>query len=192
MIKLDRPNCPNRSALSWWNYKHTDNKNALKEASFHKCMYCESKTSHVYYWDIEHIKPKSKFPELEFDWNNLGYVCAKCNWNKSDKFDETTPFVNPYDDNPEDYIIFNWAFTFTKQWNERWDITIKDIDLNRVELLEKRQERIDSIDKAIKSCFRTNSKTLKETALQDLIKEIESEKEYSLCIKYLLKAQEII
>lgn len=32
---------------------------------------------------IDHIKPKSKYPELEFDFNNLQVLCEPCNMGKS-------------------------------------------------------------------------------------------------------------
>ena len=86
MIQLAKPVCPNMAALVGGNYKHPDNKRVLEEVSFGKCIYCEAKVTDVYYGDVEHIKPKLKFPELEFDWDNLGFVCAKCNGEKHDKY----------------------------------------------------------------------------------------------------------
>ena len=79
MIKLDRPSCPNPRALTKGDYKHPDNKIALKNSTFGKCMYCESKITHIDYGDIEHIKPKSKYPTLKFTWSNLGFACTVCN-----------------------------------------------------------------------------------------------------------------
>src|SRR3989338_502809 len=104
MIKISRPQCPNPIALAT-NYKYPENKAALSAASFDKCVYCESKVSHVYYGDVEHIKPKSVYPDLEFVWENLGYVCARCNGIKGDKYDEENPIINPYDEYPERHLI---------------------------------------------------------------------------------------
>lgn len=188
MIRLIRPNCPNQSALDSGNYKHADNKSALKNACCDKCMYCESKVSHTYFGDIEHIKPKDKFPALEFNWDNLGYICAKCNNAKLNKYDEITPFVNPYDEDPNNYIIAVGAFIKHKQGSERGEITITDIALNRGELLEKRKERMEKIEKVIDGCFRTTNQSLKDNALEALRKEAEDDKEYSLCVKSLFFA----
>lgn len=192
MIKLTRPPCPNTSALENGNYKHVDNKEALKKASFEKCIYCESKVTHIYYGDVEHIKPKIKFPELEFEWTNLGFVCAKCNGIKTDKFDENTPFIDPYIENPEDHIIALGPIIQQKQGSEKGELTICEIGLNRPQLIERRKEKIDQIGKTIIACFRTNNQTLKNNALAELKKEAEDNKEYSLCIKFLLKANEIL
>lgn len=191
MIRLTRPLCPNQTALAGGNYKHTDNKEALREVGFDKCMYCESKVSHTYYGDIEHIKPKVRFPELEFVWENLGFVCAVCNGIKKDKFEENTPFINPYDENPEDHIIAVGSFIKHKQGSERGEVTINEIYLNRVTLIERRQEKLDSIEKAINSCFRTQNISLRNIAINELKKEADFDKEYSLCVKSLLMTHHI-
>ena len=192
MIKINRPQCPNPTALSNGNYKHLDNKTVLKEAGFDKCMYCESKVSHIYFGDIEHIKPKDKFSSLEFNWDNLGYVCAKCNNCKLNKFHENTPYINPYDEEPNNYIIALGPFLKQKRGSERGELTILDIDLNRTELIERRKEKIDKLVKSIDVCFRTSNEILKNNALEELKKEAEQDKEYSLCVKYLLEINNIV
>lgn len=191
MIQIQRPTCPNQAALTI-DYRHPDNKKALVDASFDKCMYCESKITHVYFGDIEHIKPKSKYPELEFEWTNLGFVCAKCNNAKHDKYDDATPYINPYKENPEKFILALGAFLKNKKGNERGDLTIQDIKLNRPELLEKRQTKIELIGKAVDACMRTKNENLKKAALKELILECDKDKEYSFFIKTLFRLHELI
>lgn len=156
MIKLDRPPCPCLKSLKK-NYKHSRNKTALKSASYGKCMYCECKVDHVYPGDIEHIKPKSKFKHLEFEWDNLGYVCSICNNKKGDHFDLDTPLINPYDEYPEKYITFSGTCIMEKRGSERGDLTIKIIDLNRKELVEKRLEKQNQLRDTINHCFRSKN-----------------------------------
>ncbi|GBE16312.1 HNH endonuclease [bacterium BMS3Abin15] len=204
MIKLNRPNCPNQTELDtmkngvsaeWSSISQplkTSLKNALKEACCGKCMYCESMVSHTYFGDVEHIKPKDKFPNLKFDWDNLGFVCAKCNNAKSNKYDGDTPHINPYTEEPNDEIIFAGPMIFSKNGSERGKITILDIDLARVELFEKRKTRLEQIDKAIGQCNGYENSRLKADAIEELKKEASEDKEYSLCIKYLLKSHKII
>lgn len=194
MIKINRPNCPNPTALNSGNYKHADNKKVLKNASYDKCMYCESKISHVYYGDVEHIQPKSIYPGLEFEWSNLGYVCAKCNGIKNNKYDESAPYVNPYEDDPAEHIVALGSILKHKRGSERGEITISDlgVGLNRTQLIEKRKEKISYVEKAINSCFRTDNLALRRIALEELKNECSDEKEYSLCIKALLRSHEII
>jgi uncharacterized protein (TIGR02646 family) len=60
-------------------YRHKQVKNALI-AMFHgKCAYCESKITVVTYGSIEHFRPKSIYPGLTFEWNNLLFSCDICN-----------------------------------------------------------------------------------------------------------------
>lgn len=46
------------------------------------CMKCKSKNTEMH---VDHIKPRSKYPELERDENNLQVLCRGCNMIKSNK-----------------------------------------------------------------------------------------------------------
>ncbi len=188
MIKLDRQNCPNQSALKGGNYKHPDNKNALKKSSYDKCMYCESKISHIDFAHVEHIKPKDKFTDLEFNWDNLGYACNKCNNKKSNKYFDDTPFVNPYEEPPEDNLYAFGAILRPKKGSERGEITIQEIGLNRPDLLEKRAERLNELESAIKACYRTKNLQLRNAALTTLEAEAEKDREYSIFAKAMIES----
>ncbi len=192
MIRLNRPECPNPQALENGDYKYRENKQALRQASHDKCMYCESKISHIDYAHVEHIKPKAdnKFPELEFDWDNLGYSCPKCNNAKSDKYDVNTPFIDPYAENPEEHIFVFGCILFPRNGSERGDLTILEIELNRADLLEKRQTRIDEITKVLNACFRTNNDNLRNNAMESIRQEANVDKEYSLVVNALIKAHD--
>lgn len=48
----------------------------------YECMKCKA---HECLLHIDHIKPRSKYPELQNDFNNLQVLCAICNIKKSDK-----------------------------------------------------------------------------------------------------------
>ncbi len=60
-------------------YRHKQIKNALVTMFHGKCAYCESKITVVTYGFIEHFRPKSIYPELTFEWNNLLLSCDICN-----------------------------------------------------------------------------------------------------------------
>lgn len=190
MIKLNRPTCPYPTALVDKNYKHPKNKEALKDANSDKCMYCESKISHIDFAHIEHIKPKGndKFPLLEFDWNNLGYACPKCNNAKSDKYFNGLEFIDPYTEDPADHLHAFGAIIYNKRGSERGEISIREIGLNRPDLIEKRSGRIADIQNALDACFRTQSIVLRNLAIDELKKEAECDKEYSIFTKALLTA----
>jgi len=192
MIALIRPECPNPEALAKGNYKDPVNKEALRKSTAGKCMYCESKIEQVSYPHVEHIKPKAKFPELKFLWDNLGFSCQICNTNKGEKYDETTPFIDPYSENPEDHIVFLLFYLFPKQGSERGEYTIKELDLNRANLVERRKERIDKLNLMINAAYRTSSESLRNQAIMELKTEADKDKEYSAITKSVLLAQGIL
>lgn len=59
----------------------------LKESNG-KCSLCGASAKDGTTLQVDHIKPKSKYLELEFDKSNLQVLCATCNVGKSNK-DET-------------------------------------------------------------------------------------------------------
>lgn len=46
------------------------------------CMCCGSKDGYLH---VDHIKPRSKFPELELEFSNLQVLCESCNVGKSNQ-----------------------------------------------------------------------------------------------------------
>ena len=60
-----------------------------------KCYLCERIVSTNY--QIDHLKSKNNFPNLEKNWKNLFLTCDYCNQKKSNNFDNIL--------NPEDYDI---------------------------------------------------------------------------------------
>ncbi|MBS1663634.1 MAG: HNH endonuclease [Bacteroidetes bacterium] len=51
----------------------------LKKMFYGKCAYCESRITTIYSGDIEHFRPKSEYPWLIVDWDNLLFACPFCN-----------------------------------------------------------------------------------------------------------------
>lgn len=52
------------------------------------CMRCKAVPKQRYNLHIDHIKPRSKYPELELEFSNLQVLCKPCNTKKADT-DET-------------------------------------------------------------------------------------------------------
>ena len=73
-------------------YRHPQIRAALNTLFHGKCAYCESKIKHVSDPHIEHYRPKSKFPDLTFAWDNLLLACGQCNSAKykGDRFPEAS------------------------------------------------------------------------------------------------------
>jgi len=171
-------------------YNQDEVKNALKKECRNKCMYCESLVSHIAHEHIEHIKPKAKdkFPELTFEWENLGLACPICNMNKGSKYESTLPFVNPYKDDPNDYFIAMGHYLYNKPGNNRAELTRREIELNRPELIEKRKERLESIIRLIERYCTMNDGYLKDALLDEIHTEIEENKPYSIFAKSIYNA----
>src|SRR5262245_8650268 len=47
-----------------------------------RCAYCEDSAAD----EIEHIWPKSLFPQLTFQWSNYAFACGPCNGPKGNRF----------------------------------------------------------------------------------------------------------
>ena len=161
----------------------------LRSESNSKCMYCESNVGHISYEHIEHIKPKAKtkFPELAYEYDNLGLSCPKCNMNKSDTYDIDNTFINPYVDNPSDHFVSYGAFVWAKSADNRAKLTEIEIELNRPELLETRGERLKVIRGLVNSYNRTPNGVLKNALKKEIDIEIAEDKPYSFCARKLVK-----
>lgn len=172
------------------NYNHSDVKSALKTECRNKCMYCESVVSHVAHEHIEHIKPKAKnrFPELTFEWQNLGLACPVCNINKGADYDQLAPFINPYVDDPDQFLVALGNFIYNKPANDRAEITVRSLELNRPELIERRMERLEAIKSLIERYHSQTNATLKNAILDEIHHEISENKPYSICAKSLYDA----
>ena len=197
MVALIRPECPNPAALagdsnSAPTYSDPINKDALKRSTFGKCMYCESIIGHASYPEVEHIKPKSIYPELEFVWENLGYSCPVCNRKKRSKYDESLPFINPYEEDPEEEFMFIDYIIWPKNKSNRAKFTINSIKLNREVLIDRRKDKLDDVRKMINAAKNSIVKSLKEQILLEVIEKSEKDKEYSVAVKNLLVAEGIL
>ena len=197
MVALIRPDCPNPAALAGdYNsdptYSDPINKDALKKSTFGKCMYCESKIGHASYPEVEHIKPKIKYPELEFVWENLGSSCPVCNRKKGFNYDESIPFINPYDEDPETLFMFIDHIIWPKNNSNRAKFTINSIKLNRDDLIDRRKDKLDDVRKMINAAKNSIVESLKEQLLVELIEKSGKDKEYSVAVKNLLISQGIL
>ncbi|MGL6074413.1 MAG: hypothetical protein ACRC8S_09665 [Fimbriiglobus sp.] len=54
------------------------------------CSFCDGYPIEAFTEEpIEHFRPKSLFPEVAYQWENLFYICTGCNGNKNDKWHES-------------------------------------------------------------------------------------------------------
>ena len=88
-----------------YRYREAEIKNALREETGWKCVYCESKIGHNTPGDVEHKIPSSKDRTLHFEWSNLTIACTECNRRKSDYYEENNGFLDPYADDVEEVLL---------------------------------------------------------------------------------------
>lgn len=150
-----------------YNYKKEDIKALLKEIYKGKCAYCEQSIED---FDVEHFRPKSVYYWLTYSWDNLLYICGKCNSFKSNKFDiqgvrtnfnaedlteihqlheryseEEQPFmIHPEKEDVENELIFDKNGNLHSE-NVRVQYAIDTCKLNRPSLQEKRYEIIKNL-----------------------------------------------
>lgn len=62
----------------------------LSRTFFSLCAYCEE----IDRGEVDHFRPKSKFPELVYEWSNWVFSCHFCNMSKLEKW-PPRGYVNP-------------------------------------------------------------------------------------------------
>ena len=160
---------------------------------FHgKCAYCESKITHVDYGHIEHYRPKSKFPQLTFEWSNLLLACGMCNGTKykGEHFPESQEgglLVNPCKDMPTKHFTFDYDPTTQMASvygsTVRGETTEKLLGLNRDELRRHRSKRVRQL-----YCLAKLAKTDKEAKV--LLKEaIQADAEYAAFARMIYQSE---
>lgn len=68
--------------------RHGDYRNWLRDEFAFRCVYClrrETWATLPRDFEVEHIIPKSKRPDLALDYDNLCYACGECNGTKAAK-----------------------------------------------------------------------------------------------------------
>jgi len=66
-----------------WKRIHKSVIEELRTIYNNKCAFCESILDNV---NVSTYRPKSRYPWLTYDWNNLLLICPSCNSNKRDAF----------------------------------------------------------------------------------------------------------
>lgn len=179
--------CGNVSKTVANRYNKLSIKKALLKETFGKCAYCESKLQHISFGDIEHILPKKQGarPELYVVWSNLTIACEQCNrTGKHDYYDPTNPLVNPYIDDPNDHMMDIDSLILPNDSKGR--ITIEILDLNRLALVEKRDERLKSIARLYRLWEKEADAVQKEALASELKRECTADKEYASTIRSFL------
>ena len=129
-------------------YRHKDIKNALTESSYCKCAFCECKPGESGNIEIEHFEPKSIYPDLAFEWDNLLPSCRKCNEAKLDFDTRVTPIINPAKEDPERLLTYKFLRIAPRDGSgeeEKAQNTIEVCNLNSKRLYDARAELMESL-----------------------------------------------
>lgn len=129
-------------------YRHKDIKNALSQSSHSKCAFCESKPDESGNIEVEHLAPKSLYPHLTFDWDNLLPACRKCNDAKRAYDTIKEPIIDPSKIDPETVLTYNCLRIFPVKGtkNEKCaESTIKACNLNSSRLYTARARLMQSL-----------------------------------------------
>lgn len=167
-------------------YRHPDIKSTLRLESHDKCIFCESKISHVFPGETDHIIPSSKKPEYIVKWDNLGYVCKECNRNKHNYHDDRVPLLNPFVDEPKDYLLFVGPLVFPKPGRIRATTTVEKLKLDRSALIERKKERLQSVQLLLERLELFPQGSAREFLLEQIEAEADSSREYSATVRQFL------
>jgi HNH endonuclease len=136
------------------NYKKY--KLSLRKEFNYACVYCdvrEPELGGTQSFHIDHYRPKSKFPFLEHEYNNLLYACRNCNQYKRDYWPSLLQqlrqeiVLNPREDQIDTHInkiSLQWKGE-TRRGN--WNLML--FRLNSPPRIEQREKR-SNIEKTIK------------------------------------------
>ena len=140
--------------------KFQDYKEHLRRDFEYRCVYCtihENEYGSHQNFCVEHFKPKSIFPELKCDYNNLFYACNPCNnnkgadWPNKDYFNKLGfYYIDPCEEDYEDHFKLNLTTYKLEHQTNAAMYMIKRIRLNRRQLIRLRLKR-DKKNK-IKKC----------------------------------------
>lgn len=108
-----------------------------------RCMYCVD--SHG--CDIEHFRPKARFPRHTFQWRNLLLCCTECGRFKGEQFptaDGQPLLIDPSAEDPWQYLDFDPDTgdltarfdVLTDDWSPKGSKTVEVLRLDRREALE--------------------------------------------------------
>ena len=131
MIKLDRSPCPEElteevrqkltqvfkdTGKSVWKAPHAPYiEEPLLKSSHNKCAYCEGDvTTGSSFMEVEHFHDKSTHPDEVVKWENLLPSCKRCNGKKHTFNTKLEPFINPYEINPKEHLVFSDYTLFPK------------------------------------------------------------------------------
>lgn len=112
-------------------YRQDDVKERLREMYRGLCCYCEGRVGVVEFGHIEHRKPKKKFPEHTYNWDNLHLACTRCNVKKGTQYSKKYPILDAVIDQVTQHLTYkvNRRGVWPRPLTSRGETTVKHADL---------------------------------------------------------------
>lgn len=184
-------------------YRHKDIREALAESSHYKCAFCECKPGESGNIEIEHFEPKSIYPDLTFEWDNLLPSCRKCNEAKGDFDTRVRSIINPAKEDPEALLTYSFLRITPRKGSgeeEKAYNTIEICNLNskrlydaRAKLMESLTEYFDKLKNNIELIAESDTvqkRKLRITKLKNSLDEIDAflqdDKAYSVYCRWFI------
>jgi len=127
---------------------YTQLKAKLLKKFNNQCPYCGIKIYDPLMVDIEYFYPKSIYPKLVNDMDNILISCRTCNMIKSNKFpidkNGNPLLINPLKEEFSDHII-QLDNGYFEGKTEKGKVTIDTLQLNKTSLIELSNKEIEKI-----------------------------------------------
>jgi uncharacterized protein (TIGR02646 family) len=134
---------PERKSRERW--RHAEIKAVLRQELGGRCAYCEGFVDDVSFPHVEHIAPKSIFPERAHIWINLTSACGRCNTLKGDYWNVDLSILDPYADDVGGALVFLGGFVDWRSSSAKGEVSVRRLQLNRIDLVQSRVRRLESI-----------------------------------------------
>ena len=123
----------------------------LKDVFGGFCAYCEE----IDRGEVDHFRPKSKFPHLVYTWANYVFACHDCNRAKYKRW-PLAGYIDPcavsWDDQPGRWFQFDTVAAFVKpredlegEDRKRAVVTIRDLKLNEYSHIQRRLQLMELV-----------------------------------------------
>ena len=137
------------------------------------CGYCEEEAALE---EVDHFRPKSKFPELVYAWSNWVFACNSCNDTKNDKWPPggyVDPCACSTQERPEHFFDFNLRTgmivpksDLTQEQRRKASQTIQGLDLNNPGHIRNRLGQIEFVRELLPYFDGTSDPDLEHLAMR--------------------------
>ena len=166
-------------------------KKTLLSMTNSKCIYSEVKLGeNSTCEEVDHFYPKSIYPEKVVEWGNLMPSCRICNAKKGNVDPNKVDLINPYIDNPSDFITFSGFICVAIHNNSKGKNSINYFNLNNSHFVRPRENQIRKneerlallVDELSEGLFADKSIKRFLARFTTILQSAQPEEQYSVCI----------